>query len=632
MSSRARRAFVKQQMLANGRKRGSLPIQLNASDCGSVLLCLTLGAIFQGCAPTDVHVHPKSAISEASRALQPSGRRTRLGAEFLEATRLEGNSFGANRVAEQRYLEVALDAWAALKATKDQSDPTLLEIHNQAIANYLQLLSPGELAIGTADEVVDGRHVKIILRDDTSPDNPPPFDQLIAAERLRIRGLRERYIRPGLGGRLVCQQEPDRVSALSRYTVPEKQQVARSAVFKAISFPDGRIEILLVDPSKTERTELDGRFWQVGGDFSAPFAAIASRTRFIFQRWQGLFRMEHYANRQGIFFLEPYDPEKIPMLMVHGIVSSPLMWRDLTNRIMGDPVLQKKYQIWHYTYATGYPILTSASMLRDQLDGVNIALQRAGLPPHKPIVLIGHSLGGLLAKMMVSDSHDLIWNEFFRVPPDRLNLAPADRDWAEHVMFFKPRHDISRVVFMASPFKGSKTADLILFRFSSRLVRFPADLQGRHYRVFTLNRSYMANSKENRLIAKRQPSSIDLLSPESPETIALGQLKVAPWIPFHLIIGVRHGSNLTRSSDGIVAYSSSYLEGAESELDVKTGHTVTHSPKTEEEVLRILKLNLQPKNHAETLKKESHAKTQRRKGFGVGDKSLTLSSKDDQVL
>jgi hypothetical protein len=133
---------------------------------------------------------------------------------------------------------------------------------------------------------------------------------------------------------------------------------------------------------------------------------------------------------------------------------------------------------------------------------------------------------------------------------------------------------------------------MILFRFSSRWVRFPAELEGRHYRVFTLNRGLMVKSKENRLIAERQPSSIDLLSPESPETIALGQLKVAPWIPFHLIIGIRHGSNVRRSSDGIVAYSSSYLEGAESELDVPTGHTVTHSPKTEEEVLRILKLNL----------------------------------------
>jgi len=548
-----------------------------------------LGALCQSCAPTDVHVHTKSAILAASGTVQPEGP---LASEFLGAVKLEGNNFAANRMVRQHYLSVALKAWTALKAARDQSDPSLLEIHNQAIADYLQFLSPGDLAIGRADEVVHGRHIKIILRDEAKPDGLPGFDQLVPSERLTIWGLRERYVRAGLGGRLVCQQEPDPISALSRYAVPEKEQVARTAVFRAVSLAKGRIEILLVDPSKTERMKLDGRPWEIGADFSAPFAAIASRTRFIFQRWQGLFRMEHYADRQGIFFLEPYDPEKVPVLMVHGILSSPLMWRDLTNRIMANPVLQKKYQIWHYTYATGFPILTSANMFRQQLDGVNVALRRARLPPHKPIVLIGHSLGGLLAKMMVSDSHDLIWNQFFRVSPDRLNLTPADKDWVEQLMFFKPRHDISRVIFMASPFKGSKMADLIVFRFSSRLVRFPAELEGHHYRVFTLNRSLMVQSKENRLIAERQPSSIDLLSPESPESIALGQLKVAPRIPFHLIIGIHHGSNVTRSSDGIVAYSSSHLDGAESELDVKTGHTVTHSLKTEEEVLRILKLNL----------------------------------------
>jgi pimeloyl-ACP methyl ester carboxylesterase len=162
-------------------------------------------------------------------------------------------------------------------------------------------------------------------------------------------------------------------------------------------------------------------------------------------------------------------------------------------------------------------------MLREQLDGVNLALERAGLPPHKPLVLIGHSLGGLLAKMMVSESGDLLWNQFFRVAPDRLNLTAADRAWVERLMFFKPRHDIARVIFMASPFKGSKTADLILFRLSSRWVRFPAALEGHHYRVFRLNRGLMVRSKENRLIAERQPSSIDLLSPESPETIALSE-------------------------------------------------------------------------------------------------------------
>jgi hypothetical protein len=135
-----------------------------------------------------------------------------LASEFLGAAKLEGNNSGPNRIAEQRYLSVALKAWAALKAARDQSDPTLLEIHNQAIADYLQFLSPGDLAIGRADEVVDGRHIEIILRDEAKPDSPPGFDQLVPSERLTIRGLRERYVRAGLGGRLVCQQ--DRIVSL----------------------------------------------------------------------------------------------------------------------------------------------------------------------------------------------------------------------------------------------------------------------------------------------------------------------------------------------------------------------------------------------------------------------------------
>jgi hypothetical protein len=266
------------------RKRVLLPIEVSVSNGRSLLPWLALCATFQGCSPTDVHVHPRSAVAEASAALRQIGQRTPLASEFFEAAKLEGNSFAVNRVAGQHYLKVALDAWAALKAARNQSDPSLLEIHNQALANYVQLLSPGNLAIGQADEVVDGQHMRVILRDQAKPDNPPGFDQLIAAERLRIRGLRERCVRPGLGARLVCQQEPDRVSALSRYTVPEKQQVARSAFFKAVSPAQGRIEILLIDPTKTQRIELDGRIWPVGGDFSAPFAAIGSRTRFVFQR------------------------------------------------------------------------------------------------------------------------------------------------------------------------------------------------------------------------------------------------------------------------------------------------------------------------------------------------------------
>src|SRR5215472_2680505 len=94
-----------------GRRRRYL------QDCTLVLL---LGALCQSCAPTDVHVHTKSAILAASGTVQPEGP---LASEFLGAVKLEGNNFAANRMARQHYLSVALKAWTALKAARDQSDP-----------------------------------------------------------------------------------------------------------------------------------------------------------------------------------------------------------------------------------------------------------------------------------------------------------------------------------------------------------------------------------------------------------------------------------------------------------------------------------------------------------------------------
>src|SRR3984893_17834011 len=140
MSSSAGRVWAKKRIKAKQRKLAAFPSAPAASDRGSILLCLVLGAVCQSCAPTDVHVQSQSAISEASKTVQKSGQRTRVTSEFLEAAKLEGNNSAVNRVAEQRYLKLALDAWAALRAAKDQSDPTLSEIHNQALANYLQII------------------------------------------------------------------------------------------------------------------------------------------------------------------------------------------------------------------------------------------------------------------------------------------------------------------------------------------------------------------------------------------------------------------------------------------------------------------------------------------------------------
>src|SRR5262249_48814481 len=148
--------------------------------------------------------------------------------------------------------------------------------------------------------------------------------------------------------------------------------------------------------------------------------------------------------------------------------------------------------------ATGLPILTNAETLRSDLDRLNAALRAAGYPPHRKMVVIGHSMGGVLTKVLISDSGPLVWNAVFRVPPEQLQLADADRAAIKDLLFFNPRPDVGRAIFMASPFRGSKTADDLLFRFTARLIQYPPALTAMEQRVFRQNRECMVDSKENR--------------------------------------------------------------------------------------------------------------------------------------
>jgi pimeloyl-ACP methyl ester carboxylesterase len=551
-----------------------------------------------GCAPSDVHVASVRPITVANELVSRSGSDPVLVHDYFVTAQADRSVHGSNRVSQQRYLQLAVEAWDDLQ--RNPNDASALQVFNQALANYLRFWSPAELALGQTDESVNGRPVKVLLREAAAPQRPLVFDQLIPSDDLRVKGVRDEYRRAGLGGLVVCQQEPAPGSPLDRFDVPEKLQEARTAVIQRVT-PDA-VEIWLYDPKKVDSVQIGGRSWSIGGDFTSPMAVMMSKTRFVYQRWQGFFETQHFGSREGIFFLEPYDPNKIPVVMIHGLLSTPLMWKNLTNRINADPVLQRHYQVWHVSYATGLPILTNAATLRSDLDRLNAALRAAGYPPHHKMVVIGHSMGGVLTKVLISDSGPLVWNAVFRVPPEQLHLSDADRAAIKELLFFKPRSDVGRAIFMASPFRGSNTANILLFRLTARLIQYPPDLTAMEQRVFRQNREFVVDSKENRLLTSRVPSSVDLLSPESAISESLANMQVARGVPFHLIIGIRGSSVGQGSSDGVVSYMSSHLDGAESEFLVHSGHSVTHDPKTEDEVIRILKENISgtPPTHPAT--------------------------------
>ncbi len=123
--------------------------------------------------------------------------------------------------------------------------------------------------------------------------------------------------------------------------------------------------------------------------------------------WTGLFdsNFEQPGTDAGLYMLRPYEPGKIPVMFVHGLVSSPRAWVQTINELQNTPGLASRYQFWMFIYPTGMPIPGSAARLREAIAKARYSLDPGRADPaFGQMVLVGHSMGGLLSKMMAQDS------------------------------------------------------------------------------------------------------------------------------------------------------------------------------------------------------------------------------------
>jgi pimeloyl-ACP methyl ester carboxylesterase len=299
----------------------------------------------------------------------------------------------------------------------------------------------------------------------------------------------------------------------------------------------------------------------------------------------GLSRMlnpQKFADTAGLTELQPYDPARTPVVFVHGLQETPASWAPMVNSLRDDPWIRKNYQFWFYSYPSGYPYPYSAALFRRDLDGI-----RRAFPNHKRVVLIGHSMGGMICRLMVTDAGDKVWRAHFSTAPAQTPLSNETRKLVEESLLFDHRPDVQRVIFIATPHRGSRFAAGWIGRIGSALVRTPRSFVSIYASAKPL---LIADPAASTL--KRMPNSIDTLEPNDRFVQSVNKLPIAPNIPYHSIIGDRGRGDTPNSSDGIVPYWSSHLDGAKSELVVHSGHGAQYDPEAIREVERILKQNL----------------------------------------
>lgn len=328
----------------------------------------------------------------------------------------------------------------------------------------------------------------------------------------------------------------------------------------------------------------------LAADWSAPNAFFWGMCELDDLTIQNVILPERFMQETGLYFLTPYDPEKIPVVMVHGLVSSPDAFKNIINELAPEPWFRQHYQIWLFNYPTGNPWLLSSMKFRETMRETCAYARSKGHDRNlRRMVVVGHSMGGLISRSSVTDPGTMIYDAHFKQPIDSLKLNPVARELIRETMLYEPLAEPTRVVFMAVPHRGSPMANHRISTWIARLIRLPKTLT-----VDLLDATFqtMGDIAEGREISVHLPNSISSLSPANKTNIALGKLPLPERIEFHSLIGDRGKGNTPDSSDGVVPYWSSHLSPVRSERIVPSDHSVQNHPEAAEELKRILRLHL----------------------------------------
>jgi hypothetical protein len=324
------------------------------------------------------------------------------------------------------------------------------------------------------------------------------------------------------------------------------------------------------DPTMISRVRLGATDYPLAADFTAPIVDQTQDIQELRIALQGLIHPDVLDAK--LIMLEPYNPQRIPVLLVHGLNSHPRMWRDVINDLRADPELRGRYQFMVFYYPTGWPISYSSMRLREELAAFE---QKVGKP--KNMLLVGHSMGGLLSRMQVVTPGKVIWNTQLGNEADRLDRKLPPNHLVRRMLQFQADPDITRQVYICTPHRGSSLADLSLTNWFVKILALPTRISGAILDI------------PGALAEPAKMTSVKGLSPTNPLYTALDQIPIE--VPHHTIVGDRGKGDTPNSSDGVVPYSSSHLAEAESEVIVPDGHGGFKHPLAIEELRRILLLH-----------------------------------------
>ena len=553
---------------------------------------------------------PARALAEMERLYQAE-KSSEVVAALADAALQSGYRFREDAELSSRYfLAAAFYSGCYLKYLDDSAELydekrfRLIRINNLAVTelfSYLKsrglerrsgfaLLMPAESGV----RQVSFSKVQYLL-----PVAPESIAQFTPCANYRTRGLIHESRVFGVGVPMVAELVPGcrdvggvlinglpvAVTLVAEFEV-EKGGKNIKATFRYLS-------------SRThEKVTLGKKVLPLAADFSTPLAFAVGKPRgmnFI----ERTIKVAEAGKFTGLYHFEPFDDKRIPVVFVHGLMSDARTWSQMLNTLLNDPQVRRKYQFLGYAYSSGNPIFVSAANLRKELKALREALirQKRSVENFDRMVLVGHSMGGLLSRLQISSCSE----EIFAAELHLENMASFKKKLTSgqvkkirELLEFQAVPFVKRVIFIAVPHKGSQIATTWVGRIGASLIRLPAEILRRNLMLVT------AFFGQNAADKFRVSTGIDNLRPDDVMLQLLNKLPVSTTVPYHSIIGNRKSPGVPGGSDGVVPYASSHLDGAASELVVKSTHSVQCNPLAIQEVRRILLLHA---NQSEEKKK-----------------------------
>lgn len=490
--------------------------------------------------------------------------------------------------------------WLASDQLKGTALHQASQLYNQSLTQFLQTMLPKQKY----------RHPALrIVLEPVKDETGLAFEEFVLASEFQaIKSHHQEVAHSGLGVSLVAIR-PNTGKGQDNYYPPEGIFRSVTVSLKQLKFTkELQIQLTLQGHLMQEAAEL--KF--VSGSYPLLYEAASSYLWLMQQakladlELPGLFNAELADNKLGIYSVTPLQTNKQPLLMIHGLNSSPLIWYELTMAVLQDEELKQRYQIWHAFYPSGPPPFYNSMRLRKKLDELQAMLKaRGGSNQLDEIVVVGHSMGGVISKTMVQTTDYLLWDLSFTERPEQLGYAKQELDNIKDIFIFDARPYIDKVVFIDTPHGGSETSESVVAKVASWFINLPKNftLLMSNF-ILKLGADKITLPMREYLNGGGGPHSVQVLSPRHPLLQGLNKLEYQR--PVYSIVGsdgplsCQDEKSCSQISDGVVPFFSAHQSKAVQEIIVPSNHNSYQSPPALEFLLQVLR---QPAGEAKTVGK-----------------------------